>query len=110
MANDDAPEVDEARDNAVDLTSGLVLCTTGVLLIALFVTFKAMANYFGIDGRLSKVFKVKTLRFKVIGEAYNLTNRVNYTAYQGNIRSALFNQPTAAGRPRSFQLGAQFDF
>ena len=48
MANDDAPEVEEVRDSAVDLTSGLVLCTTGVLLIALFVTFKAMANYFGI--------------------------------------------------------------
>ena len=69
-----------------------------------------MENYFTIDGRLSKVVKIRTLRFKVMGEAYNLTNRVNYTAYQGNIRSALFNQPTAAGRPRSFQLGAQFDF
>ena len=47
MANDtenaDAPE---ARDNAVDLTSGLVLTTTLLLVAALFVVFKALQVYF----------------------------------------------------------------
>ena len=67
-------------------------------------------GYFAIDGRLSKAFQIKAIRLKFLAEAYNLTNQVNYTGYQGNIRSALFNQPIAAGRPRSFQLGAQVDF
>lgn len=47
MANDnenvDAPE---ARDNAVDLTSGLVLATTLLLVVALWVVFTALKIYF----------------------------------------------------------------
>jgi Carboxypeptidase regulatory-like domain/TonB dependent receptor len=67
-------------------------------------------DYFAIDARLAKTFSVKDLRLKVIGEAFNITNRVNYSTIQGNIRSALFNQPIAARRPRTIQVGAQFDF
>ena len=46
----------------------------------------------------------------MIGEAFNLTNRVSYSGYQGNIRSAQFNTPISAFRPRTLQIGAQFDF
>ncbi len=67
-------------------------------------------NYFAIDARLAKVVKLKDRSFRLIGEAFNLTNRVNYSAIQGNIRSATFNTPIAARRPRTIQVGAQFDF
>lgn len=67
-------------------------------------------NYFAIDARLAKVVRFKEKSFRLIGEAFNLTNRVNYSAYQGNIRSATFNQPISARRPRTIQIGAQFDF
>lgn len=67
-------------------------------------------DYFTADARLAWGAAIRDKRFRVMFEAYNLTNRVNYTAYQGVIQSALFQQPIAAGRPRSFQLGAQFDF
>jgi hypothetical protein len=67
-------------------------------------------GYFAIDMRLAKSFSLGGTKFKLIGEAFNLTNQVNYSAFQGNIRSPLFNQPISARRPRTFQLGAQFDF
>jgi hypothetical protein len=67
-------------------------------------------GYFAIDMRIAKAFRLSGTKFKLIGEAFNMTNQVNYSAFQGNIRSALFNQPISARRPRTFQLGAQFDF
>jgi hypothetical protein len=67
-------------------------------------------DYFSLDLRLAKVFTIKQVGLRLIGEAYNVTNRVNYSAYQGNIRSNLFNQPISARRPRTIQLGAQIDF
>jgi hypothetical protein len=67
-------------------------------------------KYIALDARLAKTFTVKVVRFKLIGEAFNITNRVNYSTFQGNIRSALFSQAIAARRPRTFQVGAQFDF
>jgi outer membrane receptor protein involved in Fe transport len=67
-------------------------------------------KYFALDARLAKVFAIKSVRLKLIGEAFNVFNRVNYATFQGNIRSALFSQPIAARRPRTFQVGAQFDF
>jgi len=67
-------------------------------------------KYIALDFRLGKVVTIKTVRLKVIAEAYNITNRVNYSAFSGNIRSALFNQPISARRPRTLQVGAQVDF
>jgi outer membrane receptor protein involved in Fe transport len=67
-------------------------------------------GYFSADARISKTVRINAMSLKLMAEAYNVTNRVNFTGYQGNIRSALFNQAIGAGRPRSFQLGAQFDF
>jgi hypothetical protein len=68
------------------------------------------SKYFVVDARLAKSFKVQEFSFRIIGEAFNLTNRVNYNTYQGNIRSAQFNTPISAYRPRTVQVGAQFDF
>jgi hypothetical protein len=67
-------------------------------------------DYFAIDARLAKEFKFKDKSFRLIGEAFNLTNRANMNGYQGNIRSATFGQPISARRPRTIQVGAQFDF
>ena len=67
-------------------------------------------KYIALDARLAKTITVKTVRLKLLGEAFNVTNRVNYATFQGNIRSALFQQPIAARRPRTFQVGAQLDF
>jgi hypothetical protein len=67
-------------------------------------------GYFAIDARLAKAVRVKELTFKLYGEAFNLTNKVNYAAYQGSIRSTLFGQPITARRPRTIQIGAQVDF
>lgn len=68
------------------------------------------ANYFAIDARLAKVVTLKDKSFRLIGEAFNLTNRANMNGFQGNIRSATFGQAISARRPRTIQVGAQFDF
>lgn len=68
------------------------------------------ANYFAIDARLAKVVRFRDKSFRLIGEAFNVTNRVNLNAFQGNIRSATFGQAISARRPRTIQIGAQFDF
>ena len=68
------------------------------------------AKYFVVDARLAKSFKIHQFSFRLIGEGFNLTNRVNYNTFQGNIRSAQFNTPISAFRPRTLQVGAQFDF
>ena len=68
------------------------------------------AKYFGVDARLAKAFRIHDFSFRLIGEGFNITNRVNYNTFQGNIRSAQFNTPISAFRPRTIQIGAQFDF
>ncbi len=63
------------------------------------------------DFRVAKIIKIKE-RFSVqlLMEAFNVVNRTNYSSYQGNIRSALFNQPIAAYDPRQLQFGSKFTF
>lgn len=60
--------------------------------------------------RLSKSFAVARRRLEFIAEAFNLTNRVNYTSFFGSIQSARFGLPQAAGDPRQIQLGVRVDF
>lgn len=67
-------------------------------------------SYFQANARLSWQGSYQRYKLKLIGEVFNLTNRVNYTSYQGNIRSSLFNQAIAAAAGRGVQLGLQFDF
>ena len=43
-------------------------------------------------------------------DAFNVVNRVNYTAYVGTVSSPLFGQPVAAGTPRELQLSARIKF
>ena len=44
----DIEVAEEQPDNAADLTSGLVMVTFGILLLAIFVMEKALANYFDV--------------------------------------------------------------
>lgn len=68
-------------------------------------------NYAWLSLRLGKAFKLgERASIEVMLEAFNALNRTNFSSYQGNIRSAVFNQPIAAFDPRQMQFGAKFDF
>jgi hypothetical protein len=75
--------------------------------------------FFSLGARVSRTFRVGTrLQFEVLAEGFNLTDRANVItrntnfgagAYPSN-PSSTFNQITAVGEPRSFQLGARVRF
>ncbi|MBI2834526.1 MAG: TonB-dependent receptor [Acidobacteria bacterium] len=68
------------------------------------------AAFASLDLRLSKIVKIRRTSIEMMLEAFNVTNRDNFSAYNGNLRSALFRRPTAAFDPRQIQLGARIDF
>lgn len=43
-------------------------------------------------------------------DAFNVTNRVNYVTYVGDLSSPFFGQPVAAKPPRRLQLSGRFEF
>jgi hypothetical protein len=49
-------------------------------------------------------------RFAVGMDAFNITNRVNYVTYIGNLSSPFFGEPVAAKPPRRVQLSGRFEF
>jgi hypothetical protein len=66
-----------------------------------------------VDTRLSKVIKVRDVRFELIADAINVFNHPSKGGFTGNQRSTLFGKPTgtvANFRPRQVQLGARLDF
>ena len=67
-------------------------------------------GYLALDLRLSKILKVSGTSIEVLAEAFNVTNRVNYSAFTGNIRSSLFGKPVSAFDSRQIQIGAKVDF
>jgi hypothetical protein len=68
-------------------------------------------GFASLDLRLAKSFKFKErYSIQLMMEAFNIMNRTNYSSYTGNIRSALFDRPTAAYDPRQLQFGAKFNF
>jgi TonB dependent receptor. len=67
--------------------------------------------FFQADVRVSRTLHVSQRRLELLIEAFNVTNRANWTDYNGNKSSvASFGQPASAGPPRQIQLGARFDF
>jgi hypothetical protein len=48
--------------------------------------------------------------FSLAVDAFNITNRTNYTSYVGNIQSSFFNQPTAAMPARRLQFTGRIKF
>ncbi len=67
-------------------------------------------NFRSLDLRVSKLFQFGSRRLEIIAEAFNGTNRVNYTGYTTSIQSAFFGRPQSASEARQVQLGARFDF
>ena len=66
---------------------------------------------FEADLRLSKFLYAGKTRIELLVEAFNVTNHVNWTSYNGNQAAGpFFGLPTDAGPPRQFQLGVRFDF
>jgi hypothetical protein len=75
--------------------------------------------FFTASARLSRTFRVRERwQFEALAEGFNLTNRANVVTRNTNFGagsypdspSATFNQITAVGEPRSFQLGARVRF
>jgi hypothetical protein len=52
----------------------------------------------------------KTPVFSMAIDAFNITNRTNYSSYVGNIQSSFFGQPTAALPARRIQFSARIKF
>jgi hypothetical protein len=76
-------------------------------------------DFFSLGARLSRTFAVgRRARIEAIAEGFNLTNRTNVVAINGNFGagaypttpSATFGQVTAVGDPRAFQLGIRLRF
>jgi outer membrane receptor protein involved in Fe transport len=62
------------------------------------------------DVRLSKAVRIKAPRIELLAEAFNLTNRPNWTAYNGQKGSPTYGRPTSATGSREVQLGIRVDF
>jgi hypothetical protein len=54
--------------------------------------------------------KEKTRSFSLAIDAYNITNRTNFTSYVGNVQSSLFEEPTAALPARRLQFTGRIKF
>ena len=76
-------------------------------------------DFFSLGARLSRAFSiVGPVQLEAIAEAFNLTNRTNIVAINGNFGpgaypsspSATFGQITAIGEPRAFQIGIRMRF
>jgi hypothetical protein len=52
----------------------------------------------------------KPFSFSLAVDAFNITNRTNYTSYIGNVQSSFFEQPTAALPARRLQFTGRIKF
>ena len=75
-------------------------------------------DFMKLDARVSRAFMVRGVRLEGIVEVFNLTNRRNDLTRIGNFGAgaypgspaATFNQITAVGESRAFQLGLRARF
>jgi hypothetical protein len=73
-------------------------------------------GYLGLDFRLSKDFvldpskKEKSPKVTAALDAFNVTNRVNYSGYIGNLSSPFFGRAIASRPARRLQLSMRFAF
>jgi outer membrane receptor protein involved in Fe transport len=76
-------------------------------------------DFFSVNIRLSREFPIRgRAKVEALAEVFNLTNRENIVALNGNFGSgaypanpsATFRQITAVGEPRSAQFGLRFTF
>jgi hypothetical protein len=62
------------------------------------------------DVRLSRAFRMRPRRLELIAEAFNVANRPNWIAYDGQQISPTYGRPTMAANSREVQLGVRVDF
>lgn len=62
------------------------------------------------DIRVSRRFRLQRVRFDVLGEIFNVTNRRNWIGQIGDRRSSRFGMPTAATGAREIQLGIRVEY
>jgi hypothetical protein len=68
-------------------------------------------SYFTLDLRATKAFQLRAdRRIEVFLETFNLTNKVNYSGYNGNMNTNSFLIPTSARSARQLQWGLRFSF
>jgi hypothetical protein len=63
-----------------------------------------------LDLRVAKAVTVGRYRIELLGEAFNVTNRRNWTAFDGVLVNSTFGKPTASGEPRQIQVGVRMGF
>lgn len=68
------------------------------------------AGFLQLNARAARPFRIGRVRLDLIAEAFNLTNRANWTAYDGVQASTTFGRPHAASIARQIQLGARVEF
>jgi hypothetical protein len=62
------------------------------------------------DLPLTRNHSDKAPLFSIAADAFNVTNRTNFTSYVGNVQSSFFEQPTAAAPARKLQFSARIKF
>ncbi|MGE5361223.1 MAG: TonB-dependent receptor [Bacteroidales bacterium] len=67
-------------------------------------------EFFQLDMRVSKRFHATRSSVELLAEAFNLTNRANWTQFVGDESSQLFGRPTGDGIAREVQLGVRVEF
>jgi hypothetical protein len=68
-------------------------------------------SFVTLDARVSKFIQLQRLRFEAFIEAFNATNKVNFSSPQGNLRSSTFGTSTSIqGQMRQVELGFRLDF
>ena len=68
-------------------------------------------GYFKLDARVSKFIQMQQLRLELFGEAFNLTNEVNFASPTGNLRSSTFGKPSQiVGNMRQVEFGFRLNF
>jgi hypothetical protein len=68
------------------------------------------ADFRQLDVRLLKSFRMPRSRVDALIEAFNVTNRANWSNYDGNKLSPTSGRPTSALPARQVQVGARLDF
>lgn len=63
-----------------------------------------------LDARVSKAFNMRRGRIELLVEAFNLTNRANWTNFDGRLTSKTSGGPKGALPPRQVQGGIRIDF
>jgi len=68
------------------------------------------ADLWQLDARLAKVLASSGVQVELLAEAFNLTNRRNWTQFDGVLSSVTFGKATDAGPPRQIQVGIRMGF